>query len=194
MPVRKLKFEKGCYYHIYNRGVNRQPIFFYNENYSFLLKRIKRYLYRDRQEMIAYCLMPNHYHFLIRQDNDVEISRTIQAIFNSYSKAVNLQIDRSGTLFEGRFKALLIDDETYLLHLCRYIHRNPIDAYPPLIKKLEDWRWSNYPEWAGLRKGNLVDHEFIAEYFQKADGYQQFVYETPSAKVLQRFEKYMFEK
>ena len=193
MPVRELQFEKTCYYHLYNRGVNRQNIFYSNEHYYFLLKRMNQYLLRDHQSMIAYCLMPNHYHFLIRQDSDIKLNHTIQAIFNSYSKAVNKQLNRSGTLFEGRFKALLVDDAAYLIHLCRYIYRNAIDSYPPLTNKLEEWKWSNYLEWTGYRKGSLVDNNFISNYFTKPDDYVKFVFETPSAKVLNRLESYIHD-
>jgi len=79
-----------------------------DRNYEFLLKRIRKYFRRDTLTMIAYCLMPNHYHFLVRQDGDILVSDTIQAIFNSYTKAINKLYLLSGTLFESRFKSIHI--------------------------------------------------------------------------------------
>ena len=189
MPIRKIKFEEGRYYHVFNRGADRSRIFFQSDHYLFLLERIKKYFIRDHQVMIVYCLMPNHYHFLVRQNGSVELSKTMQAIFNSYSKAINHQLGRTGTLFEGRFKCNQINDESYLIHLCRYIHRNPIDTNPPLVKRIEDWPYSNYREWIGQRDGNLIDREFVHYHFTISTDYAAFVMEQPAAKVLKRLEK-----
>ena len=98
---RPVQFEKGCYYHIYNRGANRETIFREDANYLFLLKRLSEQVMKKKISVVAYCLMPNHYHFLLRQDSNAAISELIQAIFNSYSKAFNKKYNRSGTLFEG---------------------------------------------------------------------------------------------
>jgi len=89
MARRQVEFAQGEYYHIYNRGCNRELIFRSEENYLFLLGRVKRYLRDHQVSVIAYCLMPNHYHFLLRQDDARPIGSFIQAIFNSYSKAFN---------------------------------------------------------------------------------------------------------
>ena len=106
--------------------------------------------------------MPNHYHFLLRQDSDIPISTFIQRIFNSYTKAYNKKYERSGTLFEGRFKAIHVDKEGYLLHLCKYIHANPVKAL--LVEAPEEWEFSNYPEWVGERNGTLIDKDFVDEF------------------------------
>ena len=127
--------------------------------------------------MIAYCLLPNHYHFLVRQDGEIPISMTMQSIFNSYSKAFNRQQKRTGTLFESPFKSILVDSQEYLLHLCRYIHRNPIAGKRPLVKDLSNWPYSNYPEWLGVRDGGLIDRNFIANTFPGKDSYRCFVEE-----------------
>ncbi len=103
MAKRKTQFQKNHFYHIFNRGANKQPIFLSDANYEFLLKRVKKYAKRDNISVIAYCLMPNHYHFLLRQDSDVPISDWMQSIFYSYSKAFNVMHGRAGTLFEGPF-------------------------------------------------------------------------------------------
>lgn len=123
--------------------------------------------------MIAYCLMPNHYHFIIRQDGEHRASLLPQRVFNSYSKAYNKRYDHSGTLFEGPYRVKHVDNTTHLLHLCRYVHNNPVKD--GLVSNPDDWPYSNYQEWIGLRKGTIVDTDFIREHFPTASLYQVFV-------------------
>jgi putative transposase len=150
MAKRNIVFKKSRYYHVYNRGANRNKIFFAKENYLFLLKKLKEYSKKFNFAVIAYCLMPNHYHFLLRQDGDDPLNISIGFLFNSYSKAINKKYNKSGTLFEGHFKCVEVDDEKYLLELCRYIHRNPVDD--KVTENIEEWVFSNYLEWTGERK------------------------------------------
>ncbi len=152
-----------------------------------------RKYFRDRDVgVIAYCLMPNHYHFLLRQDGQASAGKTVQFIFNGYSKAFNEMFERTGTLFEGPFKAALVNEEEYLLHLCRYIHRNPLDAQ--LVDKIESWEYSNYREWIGLREDALVDRLFIRERFPSAGQYTRFVSEyTPPDKMDDEMRIYCFD-
>ena len=99
----------------------------------------------------------------------------MQAIFNVYSKAFNSKYGLSGTLFEGPFRAIHIDRSEYLLHLCRYIHRNPLDA--GIVIAPEQWHYSNYLEFIGKREGTLVDREFVKENFGSPEEYREFVME-----------------
>ncbi|MBI3193699.1 MAG: transposase [Ignavibacteriae bacterium] len=179
MSRRSIIFSKGEYYHIYNRGSNREDIFRERENYLYLLRLVNDAIKEYNICVIAYCLMPNHYHFLLRQDSDNTPSDFIQKVFNSYTKAFNKRYYRTGTLFEDRFKAKSVLKQEYLIHLCRYIHRNPIDAH--LVKNLEDWEFSNYLEWIGKRNGRLVDLEFVHDNFRSPQEYKKFVleYEPP---------------
>ncbi len=163
MPRRQTTFSQGNYYHIYNRGANRERIFFNADNYLYCLRLMKKHLRRCQIIVIAYCLMPNHYHFLLRQDGDISLAKAIGSLFNAYVLAVNRQQERSGTLFEGRFEAVHVDKESYLLHLCRYIHANPVKA--GLVADPGEWPYSNYLEWVGERPGTLVDREFVETYF-----------------------------
>lgn len=171
MPRRS--FNQGNYYHVYNRGTNRSPIFFSSENYLYCLRLIKKYALQYQIAFIAYCLMPNHYHFLLRQDGHFPISKFINVLFNGYVQAVNHQKNRSGTLFEGRFKHKPVDRDEYLIHLCRYIHANPVKA--GLVTHLEEWPYSNYLEWIDERPGTLVDHEFVKTWFPANGAYAEFV-------------------
>ena len=182
MARRKVIFVQGGYYHLYNRGAGRQPIFRSDENYRFLLQRVRKYAYEWSATVIAYCLMPNHYHFVLRQDGDYSLSSFIQAVFNSYTKAFNKMYDRSGTLFEGPFEAIPVTGEVYVVHLCRYVHRNPLEAR--LVVRLDDWPYSNYLEWICQRDGTLVDKEFVHSRFATPDAYVRFVMEyTPQGRI-----------
>jgi REP element-mobilizing transposase RayT len=89
MPRRKTTFSQGHIYHIYNRGANRERIFFNQENHLYCLRLMKKYFRRYQIAIIAYCLMPNHYHFLLRQDGEVALSRVVGWLFNAYVLAVN---------------------------------------------------------------------------------------------------------
>jgi len=173
MPSRNTQFIAGGHYHVYNRGAGRQEIFYEKDNYLFLLRRLKKYAGMLHIAVIAYCLMPNHYHFLLRQDGEQPVRLLLQRIFNSYTKAFNLRYGRTGTLFEGRYKAIHVDEDGYLLHLCRYIHANPVKD--GLASRLEEWPYSNYLEWIGTRNGTLVDQAFAREHFPAGEAYASFV-------------------
>lgn len=149
-----------------------------------MIRRMKKYSIKFHISVVAYCLMPNHYHFLLRQDGLFSLSTFMQAVFNSYTKAFNKAYNRTGTLFEGPFKAVHVDRDSYLLHLCRYIHRNPLDA--GLVKQLDDWPYSNYLEWVGLRDGTLFDQEFINEQFNSPQEYMHFVREYKPTKEIEK--------
>ena len=141
--------------------------------------------------VIAYCLMDNHYHFLLRQNGDIEISKFMQAIFNVYSKAFNTKYKHSGTLFEGPYKAIRVGRNEYLLHLCRYIHRNPLEA--GLVVKPEQWHYSNYAEFIGKRNGALVDREFVKMNFGSPEAYEDFVMNyVPPEKTQKELRHYLF--
>ncbi len=171
----------GHYYHVYNRGCNRERIFADSVNYEFLLRRAKTLLADYPLRVIAYCLMPNHYHFLFCPEADGTLSRFVQRLFNSYTQAFNKQQDRSGTLFEGRARSVLVDTDEYALHLCRYIHLNPVRA--GLVTHPGDWPYSNYLEWLQRRSGALVDATFVQQYFPDGAGYEAFVLSEVDAAV-----------
>ena len=181
----------GCYYHVYNRGCNREPIFANDDNYVFLLRRAKAFLADHPLSVIAYCLMPNHYHFLLRPDEDAALSPFIQRLFNSYTQAFNKQQERSGTLFEGRARSILVDTEPYALHLCRYIHLNPVRA--GLAAHPAAWPFSNYLEWVEQRNGTLVDRAFARGCFPTAAGYETFVMSEVDASLEQQLQKYYLD-
>jgi len=193
MAKRSVKFIKGRFYHIYNRGANKNKIFFEKENYIYLLKKLRYYKNKYEVSVLAYCLMPNHYHFLLRQDSNTPLNIPLAYLFNSYTKAINKKYKRTGTLFEGSFKSIEVEDVNYIVELCKYIHRNPIDDR--LVEKLEDWEFSNYLEWIGKRKGNIIDLEFRDKHFSIAGSYERFVLEHVSIKqAIKSLKRYLIEQ
>jgi len=175
MPYRRDAFIQGGFYHVYNRTLPGAPLVFVTQNYAYFLRLVQRYRQTYGVGVIAYCLMPNHFHFLLHQETDKPLSRFVAALLNAYVQAVNRQQARHGPLFEGRFRHVCIEDETYLTHLCRYIHLNPVKA--GLAKVPEGWPYSNYCDWVGLRAGSLKDDAFICEHFGAPGAYRSFVEE-----------------
>jgi len=176
MPRRLVPFVSSAHYHIYNRGNNRGPIFFQPENYLYFLQGMKRYLL-PAADVLAYCLMPTHYHLMVRVKQTSEVSSQISSgmmkLSVSYTKAINKRFARVGALFQGPFQARPILDSNHLLHLCRYIHANPVKD--GLVPGPADWPYSNYSEWIGEREGSLIDLRFVRAQFADPGGYKDFV-------------------
>ena len=116
--------------------------------------------------------MPNHYHLLIYLNNN-NFSELMQKLALSYTKAINKRYKRVGSLFQGRFKSILVDKDEYLLHLSRYIHLNPINA--KLVTKAEYWEYSSYREYINLRDGTLPNFDRIISLFPNVSFYRCFV-------------------
>ncbi len=180
MPARKLQFVQGAYYHIYNRGAARQTIFRDGTDYEVVLRQMKEYAAKYDHAIIAYCLMPNHYHWLVRQDGPVVARMLPQHVFNRYSKIFNRKYDCNGTLFETRFQAKAVETDEYLRHLCRYIHGNPVKDN--IADAPDLWPYSNYLEWIGKRNGSLVERIFIQAHFADSRQYKSFVLDWLAGK------------
>ncbi len=192
MPNRGEQFAEGNYYHVYNRGAGRNLLFFGQDNYEYCLRLVKRYHERYGITVVAYCLMPNHYHFLLRLDAGQRLSQFINVLFNAYVQAANRQQNRSGTLFEGRFRHVRVDREEYLLQLCRYIHLNPVNAR--LVSCPDDWLYSNYLECVGKRAGTLKDQNLIRAYFASPEEYAKFVNDgRDEIRTAERIQRYVWD-
>lgn len=194
MAKRDVEFESGGYYHLFNRGAGRSLIFFDHSNYRYLLKHVRAYADAHDHGLLAYCLMPNHYHFLIHQRGGIRVGRTLQLALNRYTKAMNRAYGRSGTLFEGPYRAKAVTTVPYLRRVAGYIHANPVKA--GLVRRPEQWMFSNYRNW--IERGRKTPHEraFIHEHFMDARGYKAFVEEMIDPSSAPRWDEdrsmYMF--
>ncbi len=184
-------FTKNEIYHIYNRGVGRMDIFLDQEDYIIFLTRLKenlfpelnkkdhlpKYLYRrkslppDSFHLLSYCLMPNHFHILIKQNTDLPITKLVLKICTGYSKYFNKKYTRVGSIFQDKFKSVLIENNEQLLWTSFYIHTNPIKA--EIVTDLNKYQWSSYPDYAGLRNGILCKKDLILNQFKSKESYLQ---------------------
>jgi putative transposase len=172
MPQRRIPLQVDNSYHIYNRGNNGQAIFFERENYLYFLRLMRQHLITNGVDVIAYCLMPNHYHFLVYL-KDETLSESMKLLSLSYTKAINKRFNRFGCLFQGRFQSIHVAQEEYLVNLSRYIHLNPVKA--GLVQEPGEWEFSSYLEYAGRRFGTLPKTEFIQSQIEEELAYQQFL-------------------
>ena len=172
-PMRTTKLVAGQYYHIYNRGVNRQPIFFCADNWAFFVRKVRQYFKAELVEIVAYCLMPNHYHLLVYIKCDDAGLEIMQPFTVAYTKAVNKQQQRSGHLFQGPFEAKHVNRDAYLKRLTRYIHLNPVAA--GLVAAPADWVYSSYREYVGLRQGTLPMPDIVLSQFPSVQAYRRSV-------------------
>jgi putative transposase len=191
MPARNLHFTQGQYYHIYNRSTDGTSLFRDDADYIGFLCRLKKNCHAMDVAVIVYCLLPGHFHLLTRQDGDCPLGRAVQFTCNGYAQRSNHRYQRTGTLFEGRFKARCVTTTEHLRHLCRYIHCNPVKDGFALLPEL--WPYSNYLEWLGRRNGVLVDQEFISDHFPQPGSYEQFLKQYPhnSARIPQNLRNYL---
>jgi putative transposase len=123
-----MKYQNDTYYHIYNRGANKEDIFFEEENYRYLLSLISKYSLQYKITIAAYCLMPNHYHIIAGQQLSGSLGSFLRTTFNAYTQAINNRFNRSGTLFQSQVKVKEITSDGYCLQVIRYVHLNPVTA------------------------------------------------------------------
>jgi putative transposase len=209
--MRKAQLLNNNIYHIYNRGTEKRQIFLDDSDYA----RFIHYLYefnnsdvifnfardinvRGRTsnintknpfvEIIAFCLMPNHFHLILRQLKDGSIAKFMQKIGTGYTMYFNQKNKRNGVLFQGRFKSILIESDEYLMHLSRYIHINPVELYEPSWKEngiqnweninefLESYRWSSYLDYIGIKNfPSVINKEIVNSFFQDEQSYKNFI-------------------
>jgi len=148
-----MNFSANSLYHVYNRGNDRQNIFFEDRNYHFFLNKLKANT-QGLCDILAYCLMPNHFHILIylseesdglknmANQNQQILVRKIGTVLSSYSQAINKQESKSGSLFQQKTKSKQLTSKSYATTCFHYIHQNPIRAN--LVEKMQDWPFSSF--------------------------------------------------
>ena len=163
--ARALRAEyEGAFYHVTSRGNDRNRIFFNKTDYekfkAYLEEGINKFGYR----LHAYVLMSNHYHLLLETPN-ANLSKIMHYLNGSYTAYINKKRDRSGHLFQGRFKAILIQKDSYLLELSRYIHLNPVKA--GMVEKPQDYIYSSYKSYIEVKEDSIVNRELILSMISK---------------------------
>lgn len=213
MPYDQVIFANNEFYHVFNRGVEKRIIFMNKRDYDRFIDtmdyyRIKdpptRFSFKNRPialqkniitplliEIICFCLMPNHFHMLVKQIESNGITTFLSKLSNSYTKYINTKYKRVGPLFQGSFKAVRIEDDEQLLHVSRYIHLNPLIDY--LTKDLKTYPYSSYPEFLGLRKG-FCKKEIILSHFRTPLDYEKFVLDQVDyAREIKKIERFVLE-
>lgn len=171
MPQRLNPILPGNIYHIYNRGINREKIFYSDRNYLFFINQMCKYLSRHC-ECYAFCLMPNHFHLLLKIEDDQFISKTFQPLMVSYSKAINSEQGRIGPLFQGRFQGNLIEDKIQFLDCLKYVHLNPVQA--GLVRSPIEWAHSSYRQYLNARSLTFIHTSVVLEYFEDIQEFRDF--------------------
>lgn len=206
--IRKIVFANEEYYHVFNRGVDRRITFsnkreferaknlLYFYQFSTIPLRFSQFSRSSDEimsnhmdtmlksgkivEVISYCLMPNHFHLLLKQNKDMGISTYISNFVNAYTKYFNTKNDRVGHLFQGVFKAVYVETDEQLLHLTRYIHLNPIVASLVTENTLVNYHWSSYPSYISQASDELVEKESIGNILKQIPNYKEFLSEQIS--------------
>lgn len=201
---RKTVFAPGQIYHVFNRSIAKQPIFHNTRDYQRALDTLIFYSYsnpivrfshynrlssdkksefmknlrdgdRKRIELLAFCLMPNHIHFLIKEVTENGISTFMSNLQNSYAKYFNQKTVRTGSLFQTMFKAVRIETDEQLVHVARYIHLNPVTAYILKdINQLKGYLWSSFIDYIGLRNLDILNKDLVLGYFSSIEQFISF--------------------
>lgn len=194
--MRKTEFAIGEYYHIYNRGVDKREIFSDSQDYFWFLSGLEEFndekitkslggKIREKKKrslapetkplvtIIAYCLNPNHYHLILKEEKEKGITRFMHRLGTSYTNYFNQKYQRSGSLFQGPFQAVHIDSDEYLLYLSAYVNHNHFIHGCSKDKK-EIYPYSSLPDYLKQRKQNFIKPEIIAQEFKKPEEYLKF--------------------
>ncbi len=204
MPYRKTILVPGEIYHVFNRSVARLPIFLTEKDYQRALEVIQFYSFikpslrfshynrlpteskykflddlfkngKKQIKLLAFCLMPNHFHLLLKEIEENGISLFIKNFQGSYAKYFNIKNDRNGSLFQSRFKAVRIETDEQFIHVARYIHLNPLTAFVlKEIKDLEEYSWCSYKEYIGKSKMEVAEKEQLLTYFSSIEKLKSF--------------------
>lgn len=207
MPSKNVikEYESGAYYHIYNRGVEKRIIFEDEHDYSTFLSLLKLYLtspslpgeslkvkrppshhinnFNGNISVIAYCLMPNHFHLMVKQSEADGINHFMRSLSTQYVHYFNKKYSRIGCLFQGPYKAVKVVNENQFTYLTKYIHRNPLDlpAFRESPGRLSEYKYSSYGNYLKHFHQAWINPENILTYFSSTNphcSYKNFVEET----------------
>lgn len=206
MPLRKTPLINGQIYHIFNRSLDRKSIFTHKKDAGRALEALSFYRFenipirlsffldwsdeRKRQllnelkeknkvlvKIICFCLMPNHFHLLLKQEKDEGISKFLSQFQNSFTRYLNTKHRRKGHLFEGQFKGVRIETDEQLVHLSRYIHLNPYSSF--VVKNLKDllsYPWSSLLDYLD-EASDFCEKDIILSNFKNSQEYKKFLFD-----------------
>lgn len=207
MPNRRSPIVVGEIYHIFNRSVARQPVFLNQSDYQRALEIVQFYSYskpglrfshykrlpaevrgdflanlklgsNKRICLLAFCLMPNHFHFLVKETAEGGIISFMKDFQNSYARYFNTKERRNGALFQSQFKSVRIESDEQLVHVGRYIHLNPLTSYvlhDPF--ELGRYAWSSFIDYTGGRDEDLVDKTMLSSFLPSVDDFKKFTFD-----------------
>lgn len=174
MPRPLRLYSPDLVYHVFARGNNRESIFFEENNYQRFLKNLERFRMPLKYNLYAFSLLPNHFHLLL-QVGKVSISKVMQTLITAYTMYVNKKYQRVGHLFQGRFGSIIVEKETYLLQVLRYIHLNPVKA--GIIDNIEDYPWSSYKQYLTfLNQSPKIEVEEVLAMFSQDASKQRKIF------------------
>ena len=221
--VRSVIFRNGFIYHIYNRGVERRPIFLTSRDHDRFISLLEYYrfdhvpksyshylalslaeraLFRQRLDqkplavdILAYCLMQNHFHILLKQNLEGGIHQFVANVANAYAKYFNTKRHRVGPLYQGPFKAVRIETDEQLLHVSRYIHINSVVSGLVTTKGLVTYPWSSFLDYLGKTQSPFVVTKPVLDYFKTKEKYSDFVFDQVGyAKELEKIKHLILEE
>jgi REP element-mobilizing transposase RayT len=183
MPSKHIEkiYAEDAYYHVFNRGVNRQNIFKDATDYEVFINLLKRHIspkpVKDKQgreypsyygqiKLLAFCLMPNHYHLLVLQSDKNAMTKLLKSVCTAYTMYFNKKYKGVGHLFQDRFKASMVSHDAYLEHISRYIHLNP--------ENYQTWEFSSLPYYLGQKQADWIDPQPILDIFE-GESYSKFL-------------------
>lgn len=168
-----MEFLQNNFYHLFNRSNNKEIVFKSRENFLYFLSKYHKFL-SEYVETLAYCLMPDHFHFLIyiKTKNIELLKKNIGILLSSYTKAINKAYTRTGSLFQQHTKTKLLLDDKHLLTVLAYIHQNPVRK--GLVKCIEDWEFSSYPGYIGMNNDAIVEKSFVMSNFNSIEEFKLF--------------------
>lgn len=214
MPPRKIILATRETYHVFNRSLRRAPLFTNKQEFGLFLKAGRYYLqpnppvkfsiYRRQPnkykpdftgslvKVVAYCLMPDHFHLILTQMEDTGIKTFIHRLANSYSHYFNLKHEQKGPVFESAFKAVRVEDQEQLTHLSRYIHLNPVTNF--LVEDPIEYDHSSYKIYLGKETTDFVDNAAVMANFSSSADYKKFVLDQKDyQRELERIKHLVFE-
>ena len=185
MATKPRNFVADEFYHVYNRAANKRTIFYNDQDFQYFIERMLFYKAKTGVKILAYCILPNHWHFLLKEPHPSgdpsgrptggkpQISQFISLLSNSYTKYFNFNKDHSGRIFQGPFKSKLVSDDNYLKVLVNYINLNPLKH--KIVKNINGWDYTSHHNYIGEYKYKLVDKDYLIDFSEYTRNIKHYV-------------------